>query len=115
MRVGRAAAITAVAALAAGGCLLAGNSAGSAATPPPTPITLNATGMGSSTCPASLPLGSAIALKTGTTVKITSSLNLNLLSPAALTVSSEANTNPPKSYPLNSAGVTLSLLNRRNL
>ncbi|HEX4726799.1 MAG TPA: hypothetical protein VH298_03320 [Jatrophihabitans sp.] len=68
MRFGRAVGIAAAAALAAGACLLAGNSAGSAATPlPPTPIALGALGMSSSACP--LPLNGSMAVKPGTTVQ----------------------------------------------
>jgi hypothetical protein len=68
MRLGRVVGIAATAALAAGSCLLAGNSAGSAATPPPpTPISLGALGMSSSACP--LPLNGSMAVKPGTTVQ----------------------------------------------
>jgi len=109
MRVGRAVGIVAVAALAAGGCLLAGNSAGSAATPPPTPISLDQTGLGTSFCP--LPINKVVAIKPGSIqFKLGVTEGGLTLSNATLSVLSEAKTNPPqtaKKYSVPSATASI--------
>jgi hypothetical protein len=93
MRFGRAVGIIAAAALAVGGCLLAGNSAGSAATPPsPTPITLDLTGMSSSACP--LPLNGSMAVKPGTTVQFKPNSLLGALETLTLSYVRETTTTP---------------------
>ena len=73
MRFRRIAAALGVAAVAGGGAL-AISTAGSAATPAPTPISLGLTGMASSACP--LPLNGSMAVKPGTTVQFKPQLPL---------------------------------------
>lgn len=109
MRVRRILGATVVAGIAAGvGLLAAGGVGASAATPAPTPISLNATGLGTSFCP--LPVNTSVAIKPGLTVLFTSGLNLTLGQNLSLTVLSEAKTNPapkPSTYSVPSAGVKL--------
>jgi hypothetical protein len=104
MRVRRIIGATVVAGIAAGMGLLAAGGVGVAATPAPTPVSLNATGLGSSTC-GPLPLNAALAFKPGTTIEFSSALNL-ALGPVTMTIQSEAKTIPaPKavSYSVSTA------------
>ncbi|HTZ45157.1 MAG TPA: hypothetical protein VMB79_14965 [Jatrophihabitans sp.] len=93
MRIRRIAAVAVAAAVVGGGALVAGSAIGSAATaPPPTPISLNLTGMASSACP--LPLNGSMAITPGTTVQFTPGL-LSVGQSMQLTLRSEAKTTPP--------------------
>ena len=69
MRFRRVVAATTAAVLAGGAALLISTQGCSAATPPPTPITLAETGLGTSFCP--LPINGTVAIKPGTTVQFT--------------------------------------------
>ena len=92
MRFRRVAAATVVAAVAGGGALLINAASGSAASLTPTPITLAATGLGTTFCP--LPINGTVALKPGTTVLFTAPAVLQAADKYSLAVLSEAKTTP---------------------
>lgn len=91
MRFRRIAAALGVAAVAGGGAL-AISTAGSAATPAPTPISLGLTGMASSACP--LPLNGSMAVKPGTTVQFKPDTVLGHLTTLSLSYVRETSTTP---------------------
>jgi hypothetical protein len=107
MSLRRIAGVAVAAAIVASGAglLLSGPSG---AVTPPTPITLGATGMASSSCP--LPLYGSIALKPGTTVQFKPGVALSLGQSMTLSVLSEAKTTPApvaKNYAVPAAGVAV--------
>jgi len=109
MKVRRLAAAVAAAALAGGGALLALSSTGNAATPPPTPISLEATGLGTSFCP--LPVNGTVAIKPNAVLFKPGTVSGVVLPSVSLTVLSEAQTNPPqqpRKYSVPSSGYKLS-------
>jgi hypothetical protein len=69
MRMRRIVAATAVTALATGASLLLSSPTGAAPAPAPTPISFDATGLSSTSCPVNLPLNNKIALATGTAIQ----------------------------------------------
>ncbi len=91
MRFRRIAAALGVAAVAGGGALVI-STAGSAATPAPTPISLGLTGMSSSACP--LPLNGSMAVKPGTTVQFKPQLPLVPTQSLSLSYVRETASNP---------------------
>lgn len=110
MRFRRIAAALGVAAVAGGGALVLGSAAGSAATPAPTPISLDATGMGASFCPLpNIPVNGSIAIKPGVVLFKPGVTEGGLgLSSVSLTVRREANPpQAPATYSIPSAGKPL--------
>lgn len=104
MSLRRIAAVAVAAIMASGAGLLL--SAPSGAVTPPTPITLSATGMASTSCP--LPLNGTMAVLPKTTVLFKPAVVLAVGQSMTLTLLSKANTTPaptPKTYPVPSAGV----------
>ena len=78
--------------VAGGGALALGSAAGSAATPAPTPITLDVAGMSSASCP--LPLNGSMAVKPGTTVQFKPRAVLGSVQTLSLSYLRETNTTP---------------------
>jgi hypothetical protein len=100
--------VAAAVVVAAGAGLLLSSGTGVATTPAPTPITLAATGMSSTSCP--LPLNGSMAVVPNTTVQFKPGLVLSLGQSMTLTLLSKANTTPaptPKTYSVPSTGITV--------
>jgi hypothetical protein len=92
MRVRRIIGATVVAGIAAGVGLLAAGGVGVAATPAPTPVSLNALGLSSANCP--LPLGTELAFKPGTTIQFKPDMVLGALQTLSLSIQREVTTTP---------------------
>lgn len=86
----------AVIAVATGAGLFLSATVGGAATPaPPTPITLNLTGLASAACP--LPLNGSLALKPGTSVLLQRDVLLGVASTQSVVIKPAPNSTDPKS------------------
>ncbi len=106
MRYRRIAGAAAALAVAVTALVLTGNTVGAAAPVPPTPITLDLTGLGSASC-GPLPLNSAVYVKPSTTLNFKAGTTLLLSPTVTLTISPEPGKTDPKSsksYTVKAAG-----------